>query len=186
MCSSPAPVHLYDNLFTPPMVIASSRRQPMSGTEDRSKRTIDRDGRRATTRRQFLRQMMGVTGGAALASLLDACGGQVPAAGGDTAAPAAGSAATSPPAPTEGPAAATAAPAAPTAAPAAPAVAASGGGKITLRQYACAMRMGRATPDELATMRRVMAKAMEDGAFGVAYALIYPPESFVDTDVVCR
>ena len=55
-----------------------------------------------------------------------------------------------------------------------------GGG--TLRQYACAMRMGRATPDELATMQRVMAEAMDDGAFGVAYALIYPPDSFVDTD----
>jgi N-acyl-D-amino-acid deacylase len=55
-----------------------------------------------------------------------------------------------------------------------------GGG--TLRQYACGMRMGRATPDELATMQRVMAEAMDDGAFGVAYALIYPPDSFVDTD----
>lgn len=55
-----------------------------------------------------------------------------------------------------------------------------GGG--TLRQYACGMRMGPATPDELALMRRVMAEAMEDGAFGVAYALIYPPDSFVDTD----
>jgi N-acyl-D-amino-acid deacylase len=55
-----------------------------------------------------------------------------------------------------------------------------GGG--TLRQYACAMRMGRATPDQLATMQRVMTEAMDDGAFGVAYALIYPPDSFVDTD----
>src|SRR6476619_1282870 len=55
-----------------------------------------------------------------------------------------------------------------------------GGG--TLRQYACGMRMGRATADELATMRRVMAEAMDDGAFGVAYALIYPPDSFADTD----
>jgi len=55
-----------------------------------------------------------------------------------------------------------------------------GGG--TLRRYACGMRMGPATPDELATMRRVMAEAMEDGAFGVAYALIYPPDSFVETD----
>jgi N-acyl-D-amino-acid deacylase len=62
-----------------------------------------------------------------------------------------------------------------------------GGG--TLRQYACGMRMGQATPEELATMRRVMAEAMEDGAFGVSYALIYPPDSFVDTDElveVCR
>jgi N-acyl-D-amino-acid deacylase len=55
-----------------------------------------------------------------------------------------------------------------------------GGG--TLREYGCGMRMGRATPDELATMRRVMAEAMDDGAFGVSYALIYPPDSFVDTD----
>jgi N-acyl-D-aspartate/D-glutamate deacylase len=38
-------------------------------------------------------------------------------------------------------------------------------------------------------MRRVMAEAMQDGAFGVAYALIYPPDSFVETDElveVCR
>ncbi len=55
-----------------------------------------------------------------------------------------------------------------------------GGG--TLRQYACGMRMGEASPDELATMRRVMAEAMADGAFGVSYALIYPPDSFVGTD----
>lgn len=62
-----------------------------------------------------------------------------------------------------------------------------GGG--TLRQYACGMRMGRATEQELETMRTIMAEAMEDGAFGVSYALIYPPDSFVDTDElveVCR
>jgi N-acyl-D-aspartate/D-glutamate deacylase len=62
-----------------------------------------------------------------------------------------------------------------------------GGG--TLREYACGMRMGRATPEELEVMRRVMAESMEDGAFGVSYALIYPPDSFVDTDElvqVCR
>jgi dihydroorotase/N-acyl-D-amino-acid deacylase len=57
-----------------------------------------------------------------------------------------------------------------------------GGG--TLRRYACAMRMGRATPDEQATMQRVMAEAMDDGAFGVAYALIYPPDSFASTDEI--
>jgi N-acyl-D-amino-acid deacylase len=62
-----------------------------------------------------------------------------------------------------------------------------GGG--TLRQYACGMRMGPASPNELATMRQVMAEAMADGAFGVSYALIYPPDSFVGTDElveVCR
>jgi N-acyl-D-amino-acid deacylase len=62
-----------------------------------------------------------------------------------------------------------------------------GGG--TLRRYACGMRMGQPTPEELDTMRRVMTEAMEDGAFGVSYALIYPPDSFTDTDElveVCR
>jgi N-acyl-D-amino-acid deacylase len=57
-----------------------------------------------------------------------------------------------------------------------------GGG--TLRRYAKAMEMGPASPDELATMRRVMAEAMEDGAFGISYALIYPPESYADTDEI--
>ncbi len=33
-------------------------------------------------------------------------------------------------------------------------------------------------------MRRVMAECMEDGAFGVSYALIYPPDSFADTDEI--
>lgn len=55
-----------------------------------------------------------------------------------------------------------------------------GGG--TLRRYARAMDMGPSSPDELAVMRRVTAEAMEDGAFGVSYALIYPPDAFVDTD----
>lgn len=55
-----------------------------------------------------------------------------------------------------------------------------GGG--TLREYARGMQMGESTPDELATMRRVMAEAMEDGAFGVSYALIYPPDTYTSTD----
>lgn len=55
-----------------------------------------------------------------------------------------------------------------------------GGG--TLRQYGKGMEMGVPTPDELATMRRVMAEAMEDGAFGVSYALIYPPDTYASTD----
>ncbi|MFN8536971.1 MAG: hypothetical protein U0232_05795 [Thermomicrobiales bacterium] len=29
-----------------------------------------------------------------------------------------------------------------------------------------------------------MAEAMEDGAFGISYALIYPPESYADTDEI--
>lgn len=55
-----------------------------------------------------------------------------------------------------------------------------GGG--TLRQYAKGMEMGTPTLDELETMRRVMAEAMEDGAMGVSYALIYPPDTYTSTD----
>jgi N-acyl-D-amino-acid deacylase len=57
-----------------------------------------------------------------------------------------------------------------------------GGG--TLRRYGKGMDMGKSTADELETMRRVMAEAMEDGAFGVSYALIYPPDSFADTEEI--
>ena len=55
-----------------------------------------------------------------------------------------------------------------------------GGG--TLREYAKGMQMGAPTPDELETMRRVLAAAMEEGALGVAYALIYPPDTFTSTE----
>jgi dihydroorotase/N-acyl-D-amino-acid deacylase len=55
-----------------------------------------------------------------------------------------------------------------------------GGG--TLREYARGLEMGVPTSDELETMRRVMAEAMEDGAFGVAYALIYPPDTYTSTE----
>src|SRR5690606_28928309 len=54
-----------------------------------------------------------------------------------------------------------------------------GGG--TIRSYAKGMAMGAATPDELDVMRRVTHEAMEDGAFGVSYALIYPPDAYTDT-----
>ncbi len=57
-----------------------------------------------------------------------------------------------------------------------------GGG--ALRAYAKGMAMGQTAPAELKTMRRVMAEAMEDGAVGVAYALIYPPDAYVDTDEI--
>lgn len=55
-----------------------------------------------------------------------------------------------------------------------------GGG--TLRAYAKGMDLGEPTPDELETMRRVMAEAMEDGAFGVSCALIYPPSAYSSLD----
>ncbi len=54
-----------------------------------------------------------------------------------------------------------------------------GGG--TLRAVGKGMEMGRPSADELAVMQRTMAEAMEDGAFGVSYALIYPPDSYTDT-----
>lgn len=62
-----------------------------------------------------------------------------------------------------------------------------GGG--TLREYARGMERGAATAEERRVMRRVVAEAMDDGAFGVSYALIYPPDAFVATDElvdVCR
>ncbi len=57
-----------------------------------------------------------------------------------------------------------------------------GGG--SLRQYGKGMDLGKADAEELATMRRVMAEAMQDGAFGVAYALIYAPDTYADTDEI--
>ncbi|MGC4193038.1 MAG: D-aminoacylase [Thermomicrobiales bacterium] len=54
-----------------------------------------------------------------------------------------------------------------------------GGG--TVRQYACGTRMGDPTPEELAEMERITGEAMEDGAFGVATALIYPPDAYTTT-----
>ena len=57
-------------------------------------------------------------------------------------------------------------------------------GAGSLRIYAKGMDMGRPSPDELATMRRVMAEAMADGACGVSYALIYPPDAYADTDEI--
>ncbi len=62
-----------------------------------------------------------------------------------------------------------------------------GGG--TLRAYAKGMAMGPADVREVASMRRVLAEAMEDGAFGVAYALVYPPDAYAQTPElveVCR
>ena len=57
-----------------------------------------------------------------------------------------------------------------------------GGGSV--RKYAMGMDMRSPTADEMATMKRVIAEAMEDGAFGVSFALIYPPSSYADTDEI--
>ena len=55
-------------------------------------------------------------------------------------------------------------------------------GGSTVREYARGYDMGESSPEELETMRDVIAQAMEDGAFGLATALIYPPGAFADTD----
>ncbi|MDA0334845.1 MAG: D-aminoacylase [bacterium] len=62
-----------------------------------------------------------------------------------------------------------------------------GGG--TLRKVAMGMDDKPAGVADLALMQRTMAEAMEDGAFGVAYALIYAPDCYADVDEiveVCR
>jgi dihydroorotase/N-acyl-D-amino-acid deacylase len=55
-------------------------------------------------------------------------------------------------------------------------------GGSTVREFARGYDMGESTPEEIETMRQVVAEAMEDGAFGVATALIYPPGAYADTD----
>jgi dihydroorotase/N-acyl-D-amino-acid deacylase len=55
-----------------------------------------------------------------------------------------------------------------------------GGG--TLREYVKGWERGPASPAETDTMRRVVREALDDGAFGVATALIYPPGSYATDD----
>lgn len=55
-------------------------------------------------------------------------------------------------------------------------------GGSTLRSYGMAQRAGRAGPEAMAEMQGALTRAMEDGAFGFATALIYPPGVFADTD----
>lgn len=55
-------------------------------------------------------------------------------------------------------------------------------GATTLRTYAKGTAEGPATAAELDTMRAATRRAMEDGAFGVASALIYPPGNFASTE----
>lgn len=54
-----------------------------------------------------------------------------------------------------------------------------GGG--TIRDYVMGMELGEPSPAQLDEMRRLMAEAMEDGALGVSYALIYPPSAYTST-----
>lgn len=54
-------------------------------------------------------------------------------------------------------------------------------GAATVRVYAKGEEMGEPTPAELDTMRAVVRRAMEDGAFGIGSALIYPPGNYATT-----
>ncbi|MBI3982203.1 MAG: D-aminoacylase [Gemmatimonadetes bacterium] len=55
-------------------------------------------------------------------------------------------------------------------------------GATTIREYVKGMAQGPASPAELDTMRALVRRAMEDGAFGLGSALIYPPGNFASTD----
>jgi N-acyl-D-amino-acid deacylase len=54
-------------------------------------------------------------------------------------------------------------------------------GATTVRAYAMGRREGTPSPAEQDTMRAVVRNAMEDGAFGISSALIYPPGSYAGT-----
>ena len=55
-------------------------------------------------------------------------------------------------------------------------------GGATLRMYVKGMTQGKPTKEELDQMRSLVKQAMEDGAFGIATALIYPPGNFATTE----
>ena len=55
-------------------------------------------------------------------------------------------------------------------------------GDATVRVYAKGTGEGRLTPADLDTMRAMVARSMRDGAFGIASALIYPPNTYASTE----
>ncbi len=55
-------------------------------------------------------------------------------------------------------------------------------GSATVRAYAMGAKQGAPSPAELDTMRAVVRDAMQSGAFGLATALIYPPDNFSTTE----
>ena len=55
-------------------------------------------------------------------------------------------------------------------------------GAGTIRVYGMGQSMGAATGAPLDSMRAAVRRAMEDGAFGMASALIYPPNTFASTE----
>ncbi|MDQ6612733.1 MAG: hypothetical protein M3Y64_09900, partial [Gemmatimonadota bacterium] len=55
-------------------------------------------------------------------------------------------------------------------------------GASTLREYGMGLHMGVATSAPLDSMRVALRNAMQDGAFGLGSALIYPPGNFAGTE----
>ena len=55
-------------------------------------------------------------------------------------------------------------------------------GDGTVRVYAKGEESGALTPAERDTMKAMVARSMEDGAFGIASALIYPPNTYASTE----
>lgn len=55
-------------------------------------------------------------------------------------------------------------------------------GAGTIRVFGKGMTMGGASRAQLHQMQEAVRRAMEDGAFGIASALIYPPGNFASTD----
>ena len=55
-------------------------------------------------------------------------------------------------------------------------------GASNVRRYGRGLSQGAPTAAELDSMRQVVRWAMEDGAFGIASALIYPPAAFATTE----
>jgi N-acyl-D-amino-acid deacylase len=55
-------------------------------------------------------------------------------------------------------------------------------GAATVRVYAKGQAIGNPNAAELDTMRAVVRRAMEDGAFGIGSALIYPPGNYATTE----
>ncbi|HEY7876813.1 MAG TPA: hypothetical protein VIC55_01230, partial [Gemmatimonadaceae bacterium] len=55
-------------------------------------------------------------------------------------------------------------------------------GASTIREYAMGLHMGAAPAAQMDTMRAAMRRGMEDGAFGLGSALIYPPGNYASTE----
>ncbi len=55
-------------------------------------------------------------------------------------------------------------------------------GSQTVRGHVKGMKRGEPSRAEMESMKKVVRDAMKDGAFGLASALIYPPDTFVSTE----